>query len=402
MKNISDNKQYGAVSLFVVIFAMLLITVITVSFVRIMVADQQQASDNDLSQSAYDSAQAGVEDAKRAILKYQQECSTTPGTCESLGNYLSDDVCNKGLSGVLGTETTNEISVKQSMSGNDTALNQFYTCVKIKLQTEDYQGELTAGGSQLVPLISESYFNRVGVEWFSTEDLTDAAADSADIDLEAPVGQPLYNSDNWPVNRPPVMRTQLIQFANNFTLDSFDTASGNQSNTAAVFLYPTRSAPTTEESFLDVDRRSEVATPKGAGLTPLPVRCKEDLNSELYACRAVLVLPETVGMTNPSAEKRTAFLRLEALYNATHFKVTLWDSPVNLDSPAITPRKFKDVQPEIDSTGRANDLYRRVVSRVNLYDTSFPYPEGTIDVTGNFCKDFSVTNETYMAGTCTP
>lgn len=407
MKNISTHKQAGAVSLFVVIFAMLLITVVTISFLRLMMNDQQQASNNDLSQSAYDSAQAGVEDAKRALLRYQQQCSNDPAGCPSYANQVETNECNSGLRSITGATGNGEVQVQQSL-GVDAALQQAYTCVKIKLETSDYVGDLAANQSQLVPLFSNSTFDRVGIEWFSKEDLSSTNTTNA-VSLQgvtSPGGQPLYRPGNWPVNRPSLMRAQLIQFSDNFTVSSFDTVDGSNTNTASMFLYPTSQTGIGERIMTAADPRKTDANddpnPKDSAFAPMPISCRSNLNAGGYACSAVLVLPNAINASGP--EDRTAFLRILPYYTATHFRVTLWNGPVDINNPSIAPQKFKDVQPEVDSTGRANDLFRRIVSRVDLFDTSFPYPEATIDITGDFCKDFAITNDQYIAGAsgCTP
>jgi len=187
-----------------------------------------------------------------------------------------------------------------------------------------------------------------------------------------------------------LLRTQLMQFGSNFTLGSFDAASstGANSNANTLFLYPTGTTGSKRSvndtwSFTGEDIRQ---VPTGS---PQPTRCSGNLSGGGYACRATLVLPQAVGQSN---DNRTAYLRLTPLYNTTHFRVTLGDGA-----------KFSGIQPSIDSTGRANDLYRRVESRVDLVDTAFPYPEATVDLTGDLCKDFVVTDTAGQAtSTCTP
>jgi len=405
MKNISNNKQSGAVSLFVVIFAMLIITVITVSFLRLMMADQRQASDNDLSQSAYDSAQAGVEDAKRALLRYQEICASSASECATLSAQLVTPECNAAVrigdvvnpsdeSGGNASQT-GEIKVQQTESStSDQALNQAYTCVTIQLETPDYIGSVTAGQSQLVPLVGANTFDTVTINWYSREDVT--SADGKTV-LSSSNDHIFTPTSTWNTNTPSVMRAQLIQFGSSFTLSDFDmvNASG-ESNMNTVFLYPTSGATTTSAPFAGLDIRKTSPTddpdPDQPTDTPRAVKCQSSVSAGGYACSMSLTLPTPINGGN-----RTAFLRLTPFYNATHYQVVL--------SNGASTVNFKDVQPSIDSTGRANDVFRRVQSRVNLYNTDFPYPDGTIDVTNNFCKNFGVsdTPDTYTAtNTCTP
>lgn len=420
MNKQSGNRQSGAVSLFVVIFAMLIISVVTISFLRLMIADQQQASDTDLSQSAYDSALAGVEDAKRAVVQYQQDCSDSPTLCTTYGDAVSGTdrtgaPCNLGLQRVVASASSGaEVPIQQTLGDSAGALNQAYTCVKIKLNTDDYVGELYADQSQLVPLFSDKMFNLVMVEWFNKDDLpvgdTTGSVDLLPVGGGTPLLQKGQDSGKWPINRPSLMRTQLFQFANSgYTLSNFDTVSGAESNGATMFLYPTSQLSVGTLPFTAYDQRKtdplDDPNPKTSN-TPTAVSCATSISSGGYACSAVLQLPQAIGGSASVDGKPTftAYLRLVPLYNGAHFRVTLWNGAVDTSAPSISLPKFKDVQPEVDSTGRANELFRRIVSRVDLFDTSFPYPEATIDVTGDFCKDFSVTDTQYIPGSsgCTP
>ena len=58
-----QSTKKGVASFYVVIFATILFGVITLSFIRIILSESGQSSNDDLSQSAYDSALVGVEHA---------------------------------------------------------------------------------------------------------------------------------------------------------------------------------------------------------------------------------------------------------------------------------------------------------------------------------------------------
>ena len=414
MKSISTiDRRRGAVSIFVVVFSALLITVVTISFIRIMVNDQDQASRNDLSQSAYDSAQAGVEDAKRALLRYYAACSATGNatecarareavsstTCNEMvryGNVIGED--SEGETGPDGDAQYGEIKVQQRSNPGDEQLDQAYTCVTAQLVTDDYLSSdpNPANTSTLVPLKVQAgrTFNTVTIEWFSADDM-EGANTNGRVDLRSNVEtpMPLLAQDKWPVTRPALMRAQFMQVGSNFTLNDFNAPADGESNANTVFLYPTSSdaAPHAVE-ILGRDARKDNGTALKAEPynAPLPVRC-QDVDTPRYSCKMSLTIPAPIG-----GGDRQAFLLLTPLYNKSQFRVTLSDG--------MTPQQFDGVQPIIDSTGRANDMFRRVSSRVTLSD--FPYPEGAVDVMGNFCKSFSVTDTKYYPGSgdfsCTP
>lgn len=375
-KKCMQRRQPGAVSLFVVIFAALLMSIVTVSFIQLMLKDQQQATANDLSQSAYDSAQAGVEDAKRLLLA-AQSCTPSSAQCQQMQAAVASGKCSTIADSGLVSQQNQETMIQETNDPNGTsaALDQAYTCVKITPNTPDYENKLAANESNLIPLRSASGtpFDTVTISWFSAADLSNGATTVT----PRPVGnQQLPPQASWNATTPPILRAQLIQTGSSFSLSDFDNANSN-----TLFLYPTNlmsfGNPTLLNFASDVRRNNLNTGPEVVACTPaLGVATQ-------YACVARITLPAP---QDGDTTNRGAYLRLSSLYNGTHYTVTL-----NNSKSAYSVVLFNNVQPIVDSTGRANTLFRRVSARVELTG-SMPYPEAAVDLAGGLCKNFIVTN----------
>ncbi len=376
-KIIQKRRQPGAVSLFVVIFAALLMTVVTVGFIQLMVKDQQQATANDLSQSAYDSAQAGVEDAKRLLLAQQAACANTANPdCIKYTNAINANKCDTLEQAGMSVTTNGETMVQQTTSDNK--LDQAYTCVKITPNTATYRNQLTKDSSLIVPLRAADSsgnpapFDTVVLSWFSSDDLSSGSSNVSTAKTGAVTLPPVGSA--WDASVPALMRTQLIQTGTNFKLSDFD----GGGNASTLFLYPlavmTPIQPTVPFA-LDTRQAS------GATMAPQTVACAKTVNASVgYACSVKLTLPAPA---DGNTTDRGAYLRLSALYNNAHFSLSLFNG--------AAPVLFRGVQPQVDSTGRANNLFRRVQSSVEL-SGMMAYPEAAVDIAGGLCKNFIVTN----------
>jgi hypothetical protein len=400
------NKQSGVVSIFIVIFSALLVTIVTVSFVSLMIRNQQQATDADLSNSAYDAAMAGVEDAKRLMLIYR--------TCQNDPSKLATDVCNFAKASMEDLDTTGqtqcnsvrrglfrsdddkEVLVQQTKSGDlaSTSLNQAYTCVKIKYDTDSLPGSIKQDETDIIPLdTGGAPFDRVTVSWFLKKpDESKALGFYNGNPLSLPPKGDWKPSNVTTQVVAPIMRTQFMQVGDNFSLKDFDEDRADGSNTNTLFLYPTNGVGSTEVDFQANDTRPAITAK-----SPQVVSCNPDSYRDgTYACSATIKVGAQVG----GEARKLAYLRLSPLYanTDTEYQVQVHSGPV---SPTSTV-PLVGVAPRVDSTGRANVLFRRVQATVR-FDSDFSYPKGTIDVNGNLCKNFRVTDKLgdYQAN-CTP
>lgn len=360
------KRERGATALIIVMFFTLLLTVMSVGFVQLMVQEQRASQDSELSQGAYDSALAGAEDGKRVL-----------SACLK-GDALACDVADAGKCDTVSAYglvlESNGASVIQSNSGAGIDYSQAYTCVIVNRQTKNLVGTLLADSSTIKPLKATGSFDTLVVSWFAAKNST-----SETVNLPSPLsGTTLPAQSAWGNTRPPVLRVQLMQYVSNGStnLSDFDSTS----NSSTLYLYPTTAGGSVASplNFTTDNRRDGLSLPQKTA-------CRTDfMGNGGYACQTAIRLPNPAG---GNATNRVAYIRLTAIYNNTDFLLEL--------RTGANTVMFNDAQPSIDSTGKAADVYRRIVERVEMTgnsDTASLYPRATVDTTDEFCKDFRVTS----------
>lgn len=376
MHNTRESKtKAGAASLFIVVFSILLLTIISLSFIKIALRGARTATENDLSQSAYDSAMSGVEDAKRAVVKYTEGCI--------LSNSLGDDKCNAlrtsyaggscdVVAETLGASVVDEQKLTPGGGGHDS--NQAYTCVKVTYNTDDYLGRLEAEDeSVVVPLRAMGAVDRINISWFSAEDLS---GQSTTINFPSDSTQ-LLTDDQWTQrNLPPIMVAQYFKIAD---LNQYDIYGSGSFHT--LYLTPAKVGLNSAISF----RGDDVRGVDAVQTVPLiGIKCNNNVSNSVYACSAEIMLPEVV-----PANSNQHYIRLSKRYSTkANYQVRMQHG-----SNVV---KFAGVQPAVDSNGRANDFFRRVESRLNLSTVALnapTLPYGAVEVAkGDFCKSLIVNN----------
>lgn len=370
-KEIIDIPRRGAVSIFMVIFVTLVVSVMTVAFVRIAMRDRGLAVNQDLSQSAYDAALAGVEDGKRALSRYFNASDKGVAPYNRI-NTPSLSNCND-VNAVLGNP-----SGEHRIESGGTNVEQAYTCAQLSNRVDDFQINLQQDEQVLFPLPNNA--DVVLIEWAHVRD--DGGSGTTPFSVPAGMSAPstLPTQASWGSYQPAVLETQLIQAGGTFTLDSFNNISSGRSNTNTLFLYPLRLAAPSTASFISDARRVP-----GSTTHPTAAQCTQTTNPNgdgAHSCAIRVNLPGARDTGAVSAR----FLRLAPRYTGNSIKVTAYR--------AGAPVPLIDVQMKVDVTARANDVYRRVEARLDSPNVMHPGtsdgPGAAVNIRGNLCKVFRV------------
>lgn len=347
-----NKTKKGAASIYVVVFVTLLLGVITVGFVRVILREARNTTEDELSESARDSALTGIEDAKRAIKKYYQCIADPRGAgCDVASNFQMTD-CNF-VGGILGKITAgetdqskNEVLI-QTLDTGDSHTEQAYTCVTVSDESEDYLGKLTPDQTVAVVPLRATNLSNVKKIRFSWHTPTDLASTLYNTESNYP------KKDSATLPTPPVISLQYI--------------AGDSSSyqTDTLFLNPSDDEGASTLGKFNGDLTSSL---------PYKVKCTgTDYKCSFTADIIASATPQLLVVSLPYGAPETNF-RVEMLDNSGKTV------------------KFVGVQLIVDSTGRANDMFARIETRLMNADPNFPYPQFALQIGDNgITKDFWAT-----------
>lgn len=418
-KNMKRFKR-GATSFYVVAFSTLILVIIAASFATVIISELTRTSNDELSQSAYDSALAGVEDAKLAYANYLRcagSAEQVPNgdnsvTCGEIVYWMKNPNCYMvgRILGRIGNDDTDEVPIVETTStsgdGGVNRMNQAYTCVQMKTELNDYRANLTSDNNVRVVKVkfkntTASQINKVRLSWYMVDgtkgfNVTNFAGNKVTF---KPLGETQPST-------PPTVSLQLVQTAQTFTLDQVNGIALDDSHTdrATMFFVPTSDADAARTSasvagnykgifngsINELSKEDVVKTnDQKISNVPYVVYCSDTSD---FACSVLIDLPEPVSESVGGIRSDDTFMFVVTLpYGEpdTDFALEFLDGNNN--------RAIIDgTQVEIDSTGRANDLFRRVETRLESSDTSFPYLYYAMELLGNgttLKKDMTVSCE---------
>ncbi|MEX0934195.1 MAG: hypothetical protein WDZ42_00160 [Candidatus Saccharimonadales bacterium] len=330
----------GAVSMITVIFVTIILAVMVIGFVRLMISEQRQSTDDDLSNRAFYAAESGIEDAKAALAAYM--AGSEDFDAEMLDKF--DDCEPFGDPHLI----------------NDPSLETEITCQLVKTSLPDVQVDGSAAWSSfMIRLAAEQGFDRFKLEWHKP------ANDGEAYSLKSDNSLPTINNWNSGGNPyPAAMKVTLVKqgISSNASREEVINA------TRIVYLLPTASGGVNVLNTESSDFGLGDSSPQGVNCTS-----SSQAQDDNYSC--------VVDFTNLFPGANDYYVILTPLYTSTSIKLSLHDSGDNLIN-------IVDAQAEVDVTARAGDVFRRVRARVLLSDPAIALVSDLAVGANEICKDY--------------
>ena len=412
----------GAASFYVVAFSTLILLIIAASFTSLVVAQITRTSNADLAQSAYDSAMAGVEDAKMAFYSYrnclaQGATAKPPVEGEDLGCdqivYLmenpTENDCGVVAQILARNDGESEVQIKE---GSDNNMDQAYTCVKIQTKLNDYSASLSS--DEQMRVLRPRFENGVSANDISQIRISWSANNVNKTQFSTFNGGAFPSATNLTSTLdPPVLSFALVQAGESFNLSDFDRVDNGQTNRGTVFLVPKNieksigSAMKTGYTYRGDNKilASDLVKSNDKLSQNVPYIIDCDPNRDSYMCSALIELPKPIGGVRSDANFVVA-VSLPYGKPAVDFSLQFCTGTGICDSTIIEGGEesgsktvgLKGMQIGVDATGRANDLFRRVETRLEGKDDSLLSIMGPLELFGDSSINGGSGNGTGIGG----
>ncbi|MGZ6004591.1 MAG: pilus assembly PilX family protein [Candidatus Saccharimonadales bacterium] len=343
-QSLKNKRQAGMVSIIVTTLLMVIITLVVIGFAAVTRREQRQVLDNQLNTQAFYAAESGVNDAIHAI-----QFGTLPS---------NQDV----------TSCTDPIFTP-SMHQIDTSNNVSYTCLLVSQSPSslNYQVQpntsINANMRFLDSAGNPANARYITVSWQDRTGNANGYTANGGYPGLPPVG------DWQAATQIALLRAELTDFGSGFSRNILN------AHTFTAFLYPsTANNPAT----ITYAPNNNPANWRAQGVID-QVKCDSVVTK---LCTAKIDLG-AAGMSH-------IYLRLGAIYNYANIFITAEDGAGgNLD--------ITGAQAVIDSTGKAQDVLRRIVVHAPLSSASGEPTDFAVQSVEGICKQLQINRGSHTA-----
>jgi Tfp pilus assembly protein PilX len=330
------KKEQGFVSILVASLLIVILSLIVLGFNQIMLREQRQVLDRQLSSQAFYAAETAVNDVYEKLKKNELPAAEKT-TC---------DVTNWPSEGRNGRINDSSGAAYTCITYDQTPASLIFSNGSISTQeSKIFQIQNATGGN----------IRSVTFEW-SGEGSNKSILSNTCANQELPPTM---------TNRVPLLRVELTRLP--LSTNAADTFNRQSliDNTTYFYLYPKSGCGTNAVSY-----GLYTATAQKGPL--LDVNCS---TSAAYACSFTL---SDIDAANPSDRY---IARVKSIYNNADMRVTATGS-------SGASFQFLNAQVQVDATGKAGDVLRRI--NVSLGSPNFPIPEYGLFSMDGICKDLQV------------
>lgn len=342
----SKANESGFVSIIVTMTIMIILSLISISFAKIMQREARQALDRQLSTQAFYAAESGVNDAIEVL-------KTSPGTAKT----------------ECGNPTTGPFSSLNPSLDNATV---DYSCLLVDSNPGSLVFDSVDINKSTVTKFMDSAggnINKISFAWQSSDPTyLNNFHNDAQHKLPASTGPGSWGTDTG------IVRVSIYPIPLVVGVPVPGNRAQMNANARTYFLYPQSGAAGAVATASWADATQNGAIIDGnCNAAKAPRRCAATItnlpNGYMY------------------------YLRIKSVYNTVTAEISAQDN-------SGATRYLAGAQTKIDSTGKTSDVYRRIQVRVPLQ--SYPeVPEYAIETAGDICKRITIAGA-FMSDECDP